>query len=265
MSIAQAEHKLPMEVWAEVAQYIEEDRDMARFSAVCRLFRAAVDLSPILRLKRLGIYDYAFGEAQWTRYFGDIGDEPSLPANIDKIVNGPCPIWPGRKVRETHLLTLIPSHIHGKPLTLEHLEEIVKSPKGGGHASEYYYFKSWAPGINQKAQVPKNYWVLMTKDIIPGSRINNYSAQCKLLNRYIGYEPPRVYEAAISIFMEHARNGQKLYSDNPWTYTFCQETPADSKRHVIVGGFGDCGLRVFYDSFDFVGDDYALGAVRKFL
>jgi len=56
----------------------------------------------------------AFGAADWKKYFGDVGVEPPLPANIDAILNGPCPIWSGKKVKETHLLMLVPSTVNGK-------------------------------------------------------------------------------------------------------------------------------------------------------
>jgi len=105
---------MSVEMWCKIASYLEEDRDVVRFSAVCKLFKAAVDSNSKMRLRRLGIYDYAFGKAKWTKYFGDIGTEPPLPADIDKIIHGPCAIWAGKRVRETHMLTLIPSHVNGK-------------------------------------------------------------------------------------------------------------------------------------------------------
>ena len=97
MSVAQASPTLLLELCNAVAGPIEDDQDVARFSTVCKLLKAAVDVDGTLRLRRLGIYDYAFGKAKWTKYFGDIGKEPSLPSDIYQLVNGPCPIWEGKK------------------------------------------------------------------------------------------------------------------------------------------------------------------------
>src|SRR6476620_385041 len=35
----------------------------------------------------------AFGKKQWAKYFGDIGEEPPLPKDIDKILKSPCPLF----------------------------------------------------------------------------------------------------------------------------------------------------------------------------
>ena len=43
----------------------------------------------------------------------------------------PCPFWEGKRVRDTHLLALIPSHVVGKPLTLDYLGKLSKDPKEG--------------------------------------------------------------------------------------------------------------------------------------
>ena len=103
----------------------------------------------------------------------------------------------------------------------------------------------------------------MTKDVILDSRNKSYSTQCKLLSRYSGYEAPRIYEAAISIFMEHVRNGQRLYNRDPVTYTRCQETYEDKSWPMVSGGFDGGGLRV---GNAFCEDDLrGVGGVRKFL
>ena len=64
--------------------------------------------------------------------------------------------------------------------------------------------------------------------MIPGSRKKSFEEQKKLLARYsqkaeMTYEVPHILEAAVSIFMEYIRTGNRLYGDNPWSYTRCQE------------------------------------------
>ena len=65
--------------------------------------------------------------------FGDIGDEPPLPPNIYEILASPCPFDPEKTVRETHMLVLVPARVNGVPLTLNHMDELVQAPRGGGH------------------------------------------------------------------------------------------------------------------------------------
>ena len=60
-----------------------------------------------------------------------------MPSNIHAILTSPCPFDPTKTVRETHLLVLVPARVNGAPLTLNLLGELVKKPKGGGHATQY--------------------------------------------------------------------------------------------------------------------------------
>lgn len=43
--------------------------------------------------------EIAFGKELRAEYFGDVGEEPPLPPDIDKILQNPCPFWPGEKSR----------------------------------------------------------------------------------------------------------------------------------------------------------------------
>jgi len=228
---------------------------------VCKLFKAAVDSNSKMRLRRLGIYDYAFGKAKWTKYFGDIGKEPPLPADIDKIINGPCAIWPDKKVREMHMLTLIPSHVNGTQLTLKSIGELVKSPKGEGRATKYNNFQPYG---NEKAHMSQNTWVLMTRDLLPDSRGRNYGDQCQLVSELAQksgqpYEVPHLIEAVTCIFMEYVKTGTCLYGRDPWTYTRCQEKALGMNAYQMAAG----GLCVCFSWGDC--DFFGVGCARKFL
>ena len=119
--------------------------------------------------------------AVWERYFGDVGVAPLLPGNIKDILNGPCPFWPGRQVRETHLLVLIPAQVAGKPLTLDYLGELIQSPQGRGCATEYRYYSNNIREAIGSQTSGSSYWVLMTKDVLPESCAKRYEDQRKLV------------------------------------------------------------------------------------
>ena len=89
-----------------------------------------------------------FGKAEWATYFGDIGQEPPLPDNIDAILNSPCPFFgdKNKKVKDTHELVLIPATIGGEPLTLNKLQEIIQNPKQQGTKINL----RWGDGSEQK-------------------------------------------------------------------------------------------------------------------
>jgi hypothetical protein len=207
------------------------------------------------------IPDMAFGKAQWKKYFGDIGVEPPLPPDIEQILNAPCPFWPDKKVRETHLLTLIPQTVNGKPLTLKSLGELVKAPKQG-HSTQYRYLNH---GQYTDPSAPAAHWALLTRDVIPGSHSKPYADQEALVFSHaqktrLPYQVPTIVDAAVSIFMEHVHSGVFLYGESPRTYTRCQEK-YDANWQLVVGGFAPAGLNVnFYGVYD----SHGVGPLRMF-
>jgi V8-like Glu-specific endopeptidase len=204
----------------------------------------------------------AFGKAQWAEYFGDCGAEPPLPPNINQILASPCPFWPEKKVAETHLFVLIPPTLDGKPLTLNSLGERVKRPKKG-HATQYRFI--WDEIVKALGQQPtsRSHWVLMTREVIPGSRGKSYANQQALvaqLAKGMDYTVLSALEAAICVFVHYVRKQERLLSDDPWTYTRCQEEVQGLR--LAVGGFSLAGLDVRNISFG--RSKLGLAPLRKF-
>ena len=195
------------------------------------------------------IHPIAFGKDEWIKYFGDIGVEPPLPANIENILNAPCAFWPDKKVKETHLLVLIPNTVNGKPFTLNYLEKLIQSPKSG-HVTKYKYYNSYADEALGSKSYP-SHWSLMTTDIIPGTR-NQFYRNCRELiashkkRTGIPYELPRELDATTSILMHYVRTGERLFSDNPLTYTYSQDVDKDGDA-LTVGGFAPVGICIDYN------------------
>lgn len=199
--------------------------------------------SPIYKPVKSSVPEMAFGKAKWNKYFGDIGTEPPLPSDIEQILNSECIFWPGKKVRETHLLVLIPNTVNGKAFHLNSLAELIKRPKTG-HKTQYRHYSKYVKQTLGTESV-RSHWVLMTKDVIPDSRRKTYSDQEALVASHekksqVPYSFPKALDATTAILMEHVQTGTRLYSDSPLTYTRCQ-------RHtwaVSIGGFSSEGLDV---------------------
>ena len=182
----------------------------------------------------------AFGKADWEKYFGDIGVEPPLPADIENILNEPCSFWPDKKVKETHLLVLIPNKVNRKPFTMKYLGRLIKKPKFG-HSTKYEFYYAGA-----KEEACPSHWVLMTRDIIPSSR--GYLGFFDLIANYrrrtgLPYEVPHLLEATTSILMHYVRTGERLYSDDPLTWTYSQDVDKNNDS-LVVGAFALGGLNV---------------------
>ena len=209
---------------------------------------------------------YGFGKASWEKYFGKVEEEPPFPPDIDKILQGPCPIWEGNRVQETHLLTLIPTTVNGRPLTLDILEELVQRPQGGGHATKYSYYNNTVKKEFGAQSPRKASWALMTKCVIRGSRCKSYEGEKELVQGLsskagVPYELPKVLDAAVSILMHHVKRGERLYRDNPMTHTRCQESLDEGRTLVAVGDFLADGL---YIARSDLRAGTGVGALRKF-
>ena len=213
--------------------------------------------------KAMGVPANAFGAKQWEEYFFGLKvDEPPLPLNIHKILKSQCPFSEkGKKVEDTHLLVLIPGTIDGKPLTLKSFGELLGSrfPEFGQNGYRFIWDDAKECGGNGKS-----HWVLMTKDVLEGSRGESFAAQQEQVKEdgKGNYQVPGVLEAVVCAISEYARSGgaTRLLSDKPWTYTRCQ----DEKRgyQVVVGGFAPAGLLV--DNYCYDGGHIGVVALRKF-
>ena len=110
----------------------------------------------------------------------------------------------------------------------------------------------------------------MTRDVLPGSRWKSYADQCALVSDHanrtgLPYEVPGALEAAVVMLLHHVRSGERLYSDNPYTYTRCRESVVvdDNDYPVVVGGFSSGGLSVFhYYAYNYY--DLGVAGLRKF-
>jgi len=116
-------------------------------------------------------------------------------------------------------------------------------------ASRFAYYSDEVKNELGDKQCEKAHWVLMTKDVIPGSRNKIYSEQKQLVqDKGAGvYELPRAIEAAASILMHYFKTDEYLYGKDPRkTFTRCQETFIN-QRPVAIGCFSRGGLVVCYD------------------
>ncbi|MEM7382883.1 MAG: hypothetical protein AAF400_00980 [Bacteroidota bacterium] len=98
-----------------------------------------------------------------------------------------------------------------------------------------------------------------------GSRDKPYKEQRQLVADHAGrtgldYELPGALEAAVVVLLHHVRRGERLYGDNPWTYTRCRKKSTHGLPGT-VGGFSSAGLSVSYDSYAY---GSGVSALRKF-
>ena len=256
--------RLPWLALSKSCSYLGRS-DIPYVARSCRKFNESIKTQEV---QNSLIEEFAFGPKDWKRFFGDVGEVPPIPEVMPEILKSQCPFNPGKQVRDTHMLVLIPQKVNSRHFTLNLLEELIKKPqeKNGTSLRFYPTFLKEALG---DTQTEKSYWILMTKDVIRGSRNKTCDEHKQLVQEKEadGYELPRVIEAATSILMHYFKTDERLYAErrcsvSPMTYTYtrCQETvtiETQRQRHVFIGGFSRGGL-LAYDGGG------GLGGVRKF-
>ncbi len=175
---------------------------------------------------------WVFGASEWNKYFGDVGAEPPLPADIIERLP---------ELSVDNVLVLIPKTVNGQPLTLKALGELVQKPLNGGNPTQYFHFYL---GKYIDRPNPQTHWALLTRTVFQDSLYNNYKDGHAILASYsqktkIVYEIPTVLDATVCLFMEYMRSGIWLYSFTNCTY--CQEEFASaswlsSAWQLAVGG-----------------------------
>nr|NGX41869.1 Beta-barrel assembly-enhancing protease [Chlamydiota bacterium] len=176
-------------------------------------------ITVLQQTRREELLQLGFGKAQWEKCFGvDIGVEPPLPVNIEEILNRECPFTEGMKVRDTHMLVLIPGRVDGQPHDLTVLsklicEQTVRDKIGFQVQDEEDYLDSKYREENG-GRFP--YWVLMTRNFISKSARGCYSTLTTLLGEYClksaqPYQVPTALEVATCMFIEYIRTGKRLY------------------------------------------------------
>jgi NLR family CARD domain-containing protein 3 len=170
------------------------------------------------------------------------------------------------------LLVLIPATVDGVPFTLNLLKELVEHPKNGGHRGQYNYYDSFVQAQLGAASPAVSYWLLMTRDVLPKSRNKTYADQKELVADHarrtsMPYELPKALEAATAILAHHVRNGERLYSNSPWTFSGCQESISyrSGEYPAVVGGFGASGLDVYDVGISPDNDSRGVAGCWKFL
>ncbi|MCB1149796.1 MAG: hypothetical protein KDK48_06480 [Chlamydiia bacterium] len=111
-------------------------------------------------------------------------------------------------------------------------------------------------------QVEEPRWVLMTRDVLAGSRNRPYAEQQEMAKSFKSYDVPSLREAIACIFARLLQDGTRLYSDSPWTYTRCQENL--NGFQTVVGGFAPTGLFVSDNFYFFDNNKISVAAMRKF-
>ena len=203
--------------------------------------------------------DNFFGLSHWEKYIGSpIGFIPEIPVDIDGVLESPCPFWDDKKIKDTHMLVLIPTNINGTPLTINNFETLLNL-EDLGLTSAYRGFDQIIKKDLGCNAIYRSYWVLMTRDVIPESK----NKELEMFDKNELYNLPTTLEAIICILTEYIKNRTTCFKDDREpVFTRCSETTEKDKLPAVVGSLNEKGLFLTHDFFD---DDFGgIAAIRRF-
>ncbi len=248
--------------------------------------------------KKTKVPDFAFGAEKWKKFFGDVGEEPELPKELDKILNGHTPFefyrdktyWGPKyfqgKVKDSHFLFLMPETLDGKPFTLKLLMQLIQKSERGPFMSispldvKEGSYKHEAPrdkfskkvikSYQKKKVVENSYWVLMSKHSV--TFLGTVEGKSQKIYQYEDYDAPNLLEATTGICLYPFMNGERIFE---YEYTPCKDRittmvikkgkkPKKKSLFTCVGGFDQKGPKIGVADFKRgVWKETEMAAVRR--
>jgi hypothetical protein len=202
------------------------------------------------------------GAEAWRKQGIDVGAEPALPATItEELLNSACPLHPGEKIKDTHLLVLVPKTVNVEPYTALKLDELCATRKGSGWSLINDGFRSWKEQPWASQQQIQSEWVLIPKSDPDPEKVSadkhfrskNIAAQQNVHDEHYGeYREVKTLELMTAVLLCDLTNKERLVPD----YLRCEE-PVASGGRVCVGSFVANGLGV--SGGNDAGDDGCIG------
>jgi hypothetical protein len=210
------------------------------------------------------------GAEAWRKQGIDVRVEPPLPSTItEELLNSDCPLHPREKIKDTHLLVLVPKTVNGEPYTALKLDELCATRKGSVDTLIFNGLESWKEQPWASQQQVESEWVLIPKsDPDPRKvaserhfRSKRIAQQDEVHKLYPEYREVKTVELMTAVLLNDLVNGDPRMLDG-LNYLRCVEPNASGGR-VCVGFFFAFGLEVVDDIDDGDGDYIGRALARK--
>ena len=204
------------------------------------------------------------GLTAWQNIGVDVGETPPLPKSLTlEVLNSDCPLHPGEKIKDTHLLVLIPKTVDGELYTALKLDELCATMKGSAEKLIWDgtgWATSWQKQAWASAPQSSSEWVVIPKsdpdpkEVLKDKhfRSKSVASQQKVHTKHYGeYREVKALELMTAVLLYDLTHKERLL---PNYFLRCEEPNASGGR-VCVGCFFANGLRVNgdYDDNDCIG------------
>lgn len=211
------------------------------------------------------------GAEAWRTQGIDVGAVPIMPLPItESLIESECPLHPGRKIKDTHLLVLVPETVNGEPYTALKLHDLCAVRKGSVEKlinQQYVWYTSWE--LRGWAVTPKvkSEWMLIPKsdpdyETVPAAKQFRFKTIAEqeevLVNHYPEYREAKTIELMTAVLLYDLVNKEQVLPH----YLRCLERNLSGGR-VCVGYFDADGLRIADSDNGYQYSDIGRALVRK--
>jgi hypothetical protein len=195
----------------------------------------------------------------WKRH---IGPTPQLeiPPALRARLSEPCPIFPGRKVEDTHILVDPRVQRNGRPVTFGEFIELAGRARGNPIRLNIG-LRRILDELKDKP-IPSEPYLLL-KTCLSGTKSKNRAAQREVLAQHPQHREATNPEVVFAALMEYIQSGQ---SKTRLFYNEYARSSTELSNGWIVdfGGFGAGWPGIDFDGADdFAGDDFGLAVVLR--
>ena len=142
-----------------------------------------------------------WGHAVWNQRFPCMKVKPRhLSSQMEQILTKQCPIDATKQVWQTHILILMP------PLSGKSLEKEMQGRGAHWTIEPYNDCQQAVEKIRASTLEQCVPWVLMTREVIPGSEGKTYDEQVHLLQEKGGYKMPEALELITALRMDRVQD-----------------------------------------------------------
>jgi hypothetical protein len=218
------------------------------------------------------------GVPAWQNIGVEVGEAPPLPKSLTlELLDSECPLHPGEKIKDTHILVLVPKTVNGEPYSALKLDELCATRKGSGDKLIYdgrdgaaWKEQDWA-----KAPQAQSEWVLIPKSDPDPERMRekygeeegdkrhfrekDIATQQEVHNdHYKEYREVKALEVMTMALLYDLTHRERLLP----AHLRCEE-PNDRDARILVGYFDADGLQVNYRNWDSPSEFVGLALARK--
>ncbi|MEY4668950.1 MAG: hypothetical protein RL518_1649 [Pseudomonadota bacterium] len=212
------------------------------------------------------------GAEEWRSEDIDVGEVPPIPASITRnLLESECPFHPGEKIKDTHLLVLVPETVNGERFSPIAFDGLCSSRKGSGEkliADDQNWNREWK--MQWWASIPQSQseWILIPKSaaddsvVDPGRCFNHKNTNWQERiheDFYPEYRQIKVVELMTAVLLNDLVNGGPRLLEQ--SYLRCMEL-APRGDPICVGSFDARGL-TFNDSYDRRGHEIVGRAIAR--